>query len=258
MPSLSTTSLLLVENMRVTRSMSKLASQGCAGVIVRRPLSNRTTSTNSGTKPSAKQEASPLKPLVTKPAFSVPHPYKTGFGFVLRGAPRTPEERKRLRKERLAFFRRARAYKRKNLPKFNLRRAPAVADDVPYVREYVDERIGCYRIIPSPALLAPPATNVLGQILHRDTFTVVPEIREHAPPEWDEWRPRCHPDLDPEVDLSMLSVPSMDASGDFHPYHVARCFPILWRRALAEHTCEVRDKKKRSSKACTIGGRHRL
>jgi hypothetical protein len=206
-----------------------------------------------------KPEAPAPRPPVTKPAFSVPHPYKTGFGFFPRGAQRTPEERERLRKERLAFFRRVRAYHRKNLPKIKLRRAPTVASNAPYIREYVCERNGCHRVIPSPALLAPPATNLSGEIIHPETFTVVPEIHEHAPPVWDEWCPTRRPEHDPEVDLSMLFVPPTCSTGGLYSEDVARFFPILWRKALAEHTVEVRVKKmkKTSSKART-SPRHSL
>jgi len=208
-----------------------------------------------------KPEATAPRPPIAKPAFSVPHPYKTGFGFFPRGAQTTPEERERLRKERLAFFCRARVYQRKNLslPKITLRRAPTVASSAPYIREYVSDENGCYRIIPSPALLAPPATNISGQVIHPETFTVVPEVREHAPPVWDEWCPTSRPEYDPAVDVSMLFVPSVSSAGGLYSEDVARFFPILWRKALAEYTVEVRVKKakKPSSKART-GGRRRL
>lgn len=177
----------------------------------------------------------------------------------MRGVPRTPEERERLYKERLAFLRRARAYQRKNLPKFKIRGAPASTYDAPYTREHVSERTGFHRIIPSPSFLAPPATNYCGQVLEPDLFTVVPEIREHTPLKWDLWRPTDRPEYNPKVDESMLFVPSTRSSGEFYPEDMARFFPILWRKALAEYTCEVRIKKqKRSAKARAVGGRRRL
>ncbi|KAH9983077.1 hypothetical protein BJV74DRAFT_989130, partial [Russula compacta] len=249
MPSVSTTSIILAENMRVTRSMSKLAAQGC--MIVRRPLSDRTTSVNTGAPLSVELKPSAPEFPATKPGPSIlrQHPYKASFGFILGGAPRTPEERERLRRERLAFFRRARAHQRKNLPNLRLPRASTVAYDAAYTREYVGRRTGFHRVIPSPALLAPPATNYGGEILDPDTFAIVPEIREHAPPEWDEWCPTPRPEHEEGVDASMLFVPLTSSSGDLYPHDLARYFPVLWRKALAEHTCEIRVKKKRSSKA---------
>jgi hypothetical protein len=199
------------------------------------------------------------KPPAVKPARPVPLPYKTGFGFILRGAPRTPDQRERLHKERVAFLRRARAYQRKNLPRFKIRGLPTITCDAQYTREHVSERTGFHRIIPSPAFLAPPATNYCGQVLEPDMFAVVPEIREHVPPKWDEWRPTNRPEYNPEVDASMLFVPSTRSSGEFYPEDMARFFPILWRKALAEYTCEVRVKKmRRSSKARAVGGLRRL
>lgn len=217
---------------------------------------NRTASANTGAPLSAKRGASTPKPPTAK---LVPLPYyKTGFGFILRGAPRLPEERERLYKGRLAFLRRARAYRRKNLPKFEIHVAPTITCNVQYTREHVGERTSFRRIIPSPAYLAPPATNYRGQVLESDMFTVVPEIREHVPFKWDEWRPTHRPENNPKVDASMLFVPSTSSSGDFYPEDMARFFPVLWRRALAEYRCEVRNKKKRAFKARTVGGRRRL
>ena len=201
------------------------------------------------------------KPPSTKPVLPVPPPYKSGFGFVLKGAPRTPEERERLHKERLAFLRRARVYQqRRDLPKFKIRGAPIIsAYGTQYTREYVSERTGFHRIIPSPALLAPPATDYRGQVLEPDIFTVVPEICEHAPPEWDEWRATPRPEYNPKIDRSMLFVPTTTSSGSFYAEDMARFFPFLWRKALAEHNREVRLKKrKRLSRARAVGGRRRL
>jgi hypothetical protein len=127
------------------------------------------------------------------------------------------------------------------------------------MREYVSERTGLHRIIPSPALLAPPATNYRGQVLELDVFAVVPEIREHAPPKWDEWRATPRPEYYPKIDRSMLFVPTTTPSGDFYAEDMARFFPFLWRKVLAEHKREVRLKKKRRlSWARAVGGRRRL
>ena len=272
MPSLSTTSLLLAENMRVTPSLSKLAVQGCGkpcsssvcssivlnfAAIIRRPLSNRATLVNAGIPFSAKHKQNASKPPPPKPAVSVPLPYKTGFGFIPGGASRTPEERKRLRKERLAFFRRARAYQRKNLPKLKLSCPPAVACEAIYTREFVGRRTSFHRVIPSPALLAPPATNWGGEVLDSDMFVVVPEIRELVPSPWDKWHPTPRPDA--EIDASMLFVPPTTSCGDLYPQDMARYFPAAWHKALEEHAREVRPRrKKRLAKMRTIGGRWRL
>jgi len=277
MPSVSTTSLVLAENMRVTRSMSKLAAQGCgrlcslsvcssivlnlalAAVIIRRPLSNKTTSVNTGIPLFAKRKQNVSKPPPPKPAVSVPLPYKTGFGFILGGAPHTPEERNRLRNERLAFFRRARAYQRNNLPKLKLSCYPAVACEAQYTREYVGRRTSFHRVIPSPALLAPPATNFGGEVLDPDMFVVVPEIRELAPPAWDKWRPTDRAGNGAEINASMLFVPPTDSCGDLYPQDLARYFPVVWRKALEDHGREVLAKrKKRLAKIRTVGGRRRL
>ena len=277
MPSVSTTSLVLTENMRVTRSVSKLAAQGCgklcsssvcssiglnlalAAVIIRRPLSDRTTSVNAGIPLFSKRKQNVSKPPPPKPAVTVPLPYKTGFGFILRGAPRTPEERKRLRNERLAFFCRARAYERNNLPKLKLSCYPAVACEAQYTREYVGRRTSFHRVIPSPALLAPPATNFGGEVLDPDMVVVVPEIRELAPLAWDKWRPTVRPENDAKINASMLFVPPTDSCGDLYPQDLARYFPVVWRKALDEHAREVRTRrKKRLAKVRTVGGRRRL
>ena len=206
--------------------------------------------------------AAPIpKPPSANPVLPAPLPYKTGFGFVLRGAPRTPEERERLHKERLAFLRRAReCQQRRDLPKFKISDAPIVAHGTTqYTREYVSEPTGFHRIIPSPALLAPPATNYRGQVLEPDMFTVVPEIREHAPPKWDEWCATPRPEYNSKIDPSMLFVPTTTSSGDFYAEDLASFFPYLWRKVLAEHNREVRlKKKKRLSRARAVGGRRRL
>lgn len=200
------------------------------------------------------------KPPSAKPVLPTPLPYRSGFGFILRAVPRTPEERERLHKERLAFLRRARAYQRWNLPKFKIRGAPIITYGTQYTREYVSARTG-FRIIPSPALLAPPATNYRGQVLEPDMFTVVPEIREHAPPKWDEWRATPRPEYNLKIDPSMLFVPTTTSSGDFYAEDLARFFPFLWRKVLAEHNREVRLKKKKRlsrKRAVRVGGRRRL
>ncbi|KAI0292135.1 hypothetical protein BC826DRAFT_1186602 [Russula brevipes] len=174
----------------------------------------------------------------------------SSFGFILGRAPRAPEERERLCKERLAFFRRCRAYQqRKYLPKFKLHRAPTNSYDAQYTREYVGQKAHLYRFLPSPALLAPPATDCGGQVLDPDMFVVVPEIREHAPPKWDEWCPTRRPEGDVAIDVSMLFAPAVSSTGGLYPLDFARYFPSLWRKALAEHNCEARRaNKERSSK----------
>jgi len=191
-------------------------------VIVRRPLSNRATSANSGTLLFANHKATAPK-CPTAPSL-----HKTSFGFIPGGAPRTPEERGRLRKERLGFFSRCRAYQNADF----------------------------HRIIPIPAPLVSPAT----QILDPDMFIVVPKIPEHAQPKWDEWHPTRHSEDNNEaIDVSKLWVPATSSSGDFYPDDLARYFPVMWRKALAEHTCEVRrTKKKRPSKVRSADGRRRL
>ena len=201
--------------------------------------------------------AAPMpKPPSAKPVLPAPLPYKSGFGFVLRGASRTPEERERLHKERLAFLRRARASQR--VPKFKIHGAPIITYGTQYTHEYVSERTG-FRIIPSPALLAPPATNYRGQVLEPDMFTVVPEICERGPPKWDEWIATPRPEYNRNIDRSMLFVPTTTSSGDFYAEDMARFFPFLWRKVLAEHKREVRlKKKKRLSWARAVGGRRRL
>jgi hypothetical protein len=217
-------------------------------------------SANSGAPLPAKRAASMPKPPSAKPVLPTPLPYRSGFGFILRAVPRTPEERERLHKERLAFLRRARAYQRWNLPKFKIRGAPIITYGTQYTREYVSARTG-FRIIPSPALLAPPATNYRGQVLEPDMFTVVPEIREHAPPKWDEWRATPRPEYNLKIDPSMLFVPTTTSSGDFYAEDLARFFPFLWRKVLAEHNREVRLKKKKRlsrKRAVRVGGRRRL
>ncbi|KAI0290337.1 hypothetical protein BC826DRAFT_1106469 [Russula brevipes] len=179
-----------------------------------------------------------------------------GFGFIPGGAPCTPEERGRLRKERLGFFSRCRAYQSKTLAKFKLGGAPTNSCDSQYTREYVRQNADIHHIIPIPAPLVSPAT----QILDPDMFIVVPKIPEHAPPKWDEWHPTRHSEDNNEaIDVSKLWVPATSSSGDFYPDDLARYFPFMWRKALAEHTCEVRrTKKKRPSKVRSADGRHRL
>jgi hypothetical protein len=281
MPALSSSSLILAENMRVTRSISKLAAQGygnsslfslliysrtaktrrtLAAVIVRRPLSDRTGSANSEARPSAQRETPFAKPPASKSTISVPAPYKTGFGFTLGGTSRIPEEREHLRKERLAFFRRGRAYRRENLPKIRLFAASTTTSKTRYTRDYVSQHIGFHRVIPSPALLAPPATDFSGQVLTPDMFSLVPEIREHAPLEWDEWQPTPCPEHEPVVDASMLFVPSTSSSGDLSPEDLKRYFPHEWRKAWTSHADndgDVRVGKKLTSKVRGGGSRRR-
>jgi hypothetical protein len=83
--------------------------------------------------------------------------------------------------------------------------------------ENVNERTGFHRVIPSPAFLALPATNRSAQVLEPDTFTVVPEIRECAPPKWNDWRPTHRPEYNPDVDAPILLVPSTRSSSNLYP-----------------------------------------
>ncbi|KAH9989378.1 hypothetical protein BJV74DRAFT_796161 [Russula compacta] len=236
------------------------SSDGNATMIVRRPLSNRTMSADTGAPLSVELKPSAPKSPAAEPGRSILRPHKASFGFIRGGAPRTPEERERLRKERVAFFRRARAHQRKNLPDLKLPRPPTFANDAPYTREYVGQTTGFHRIISRPALLAPPATNYGGQVLDPDAFAILPEIREHTPPLWDEWCPTPRPEHEKGIDASMLFVPQTSSSGDLHPHDLARYFPMLWRKVLAEHwhTREVRVNKKRSSKTRARSGRRRF
>ena len=183
-------------------------------------------------------------------------PYKAGFGFTPGGSPRTPEERERLRKERLAFFRRARAHRwRKNLPTVKVWAASPRRGER-YAREFVDSLTGFRRrIVPSPALLAPPATNCGGRVLPPDTFFLVPGIRELAPLKWDEWRPTRRPGHFRVVDTSMLSVPSTCSSGNLSLDDLKRYFPREWYMARAAKIREFRVGKLR---AAAKGGRLRL
>jgi hypothetical protein len=146
-----------------------------------------------------------------------------------------------------------------NPPKLKVFRVPTIACEAQYTREYVGRRTSFYRVIPSPALLAPPATNYGGQVLHSSLFAVVPEIREHAPPAWDKWCPTDRPKFDASTDASMLFVPPMTPSGDLYAEDLARYFPVVWRKVLADHAREVRGKrKKRLSKVRIVGSRRRL
>jgi hypothetical protein len=227
--------------------------------IVRLPLSNRTTSMNIGAPLlSAKRKQVAPKPPPAKPAVSVPLPYKTGFGFIPAGAPRLPEERERIRKERLAFFHRSCAYRRKNLPKFKFHRVPTFPCEMQYTREYVGQQTDYFRILPSPALLAPPATDFGGQVIDTDTLAVIPGIQLHVPPAWNEWCPTDLPAHDTEVDEAMLFVPPTTPSGGLYAEDLARHFPILWREFLAEHEREVRAQMKRRARVHKAGSRRRL
>ncbi|KAH9068158.1 hypothetical protein EDB83DRAFT_2314684 [Lactarius deliciosus] len=240
MPSPSTTSLILLENRRVTRSMTKLTAQGCAtAVIVRRPLAERTASVNLEAPLPVARKSSP----VNRPAAKPPLPHKAGFGFTLGGSTRTPEERERLRKERLAFFRRGGAYQdRKDLPAVKVWVASASSRDR-YEREFVG-RAGFYRIVPSPAFLAPPATNYRDQVLSPDMFFLVPGVRELAPHEWDEWRPEHNR----VVDASKLFVPLTCSSGNLSPDDLKRYFPREWYTARAAEIRKARVGKKRRAR----------
>lgn len=198
------------------------------------------------------------KPPPAKPAVSIPLPYKTGFGFVPAGVPRLPEERERLHKERLAFLRRSRAYRRKNLPKFKFHHVPTFPCEVLYAREYVGQGTDYFRILPSPALLAPPVTDFDGQVIDTGTLAVIPAIQLHVPPAWNKWCPTDRPAHDAEVDEAMLFVPPTTPSGDLYAEDLARHFPILWREVLAEHEREVRAQMKRRARVHKVGGRRRL
>ncbi|KAH9178409.1 hypothetical protein EDB89DRAFT_1901922 [Lactarius sanguifluus] len=244
MPSPSTTSLILFENRRVTRSMTKLAAQGCG-----------LASVNLEAPPPDVRKSSP----VNRPAPKLPLPYKAGFGFTLGGSARTPEERERLRKERLAFSRKGRAYReRKDLPTVKIWVASASSRDR-YEREFVG-RAGFYRIVPSPALLAPPATNYRDQVLSPDMFFLVPGVRELAPHEWDEWRPTRRPEHNRVVDASKLFVPLTCSSGNLSPDDLKRYFPREWYTARAAEIRKARVGKKRRVRAHAAAkdGRFRL
>jgi hypothetical protein len=280
MPSPSTTSFILFEDRRVTRSITKLAAQGrgeraifssfCFGavvlshtavaVIVRRPLAERTASVNVGAPLPVARKSYVVKPPAAKPVYSLPFPaYKTGFGFTTSGSARTPEERERLRKERLTFFRRGRAFRgRKHFPTIKVWAASAERGES-YEREFVDPQTGCYRIIPSPALLAPPAINIGVLVLSPDMICLAPEIRKLAPHEWDEWRLTHRPELSRVVDPSLLFVRSTNSSGTLFPEDLKRYFPREWLRARVAQIREMPVGKKRRVKVLTVakGGRRR-
>jgi hypothetical protein len=214
---------------------------------------------NIGASLSAKRKQDMPKPPPAKPAISVPLPYKTGFGFIPGGAPRTPKERERLRKDRLAFFRRARVYQRKNLPKIKICRSPTIPSEAQYTREYVGQRTDYFRILPCPALLAPPATSYGGQVIYADNLAIIPEIRLDEPPAWNQWSPTDRPAQDDEVDDSRLFVPPMTPWGDLYAEDLARYFPVVWRKVVAKHEREVRARrKKRMAKIRKVGGRRRM
>ena len=197
---------------------------------------------------------------VGKPSCSLPLSYKAGFGFTLGGPTCTPTRRERLRKERVEFFRRGRAYReRKDLPTVKVWAASASCGER-YEREFVCARSGFRRIVPSPALLAPPATNYGGQVLSPDTYFLVPEIREVAPPEWDEWRPTRRPEHSLAVDTSMLFVPPTASSGNLSPDDLKKYFPHGWRTARAMEVRKFRVGKKRrvKTRAAAKDGRRRL
>lgn len=198
-----------------------------------------------------------VKPPASKPVCSLLFPYKAGFGFTPSGTPRTPEERERLRKERLAFFRRVRAYqRRKDLPTIKVW-ASAASRGKRYEREFVDTRTSFHRNVPSPALLAPPATNYCGQVLSPGMFCLVPAICELAPHGWDEWRPTRRPEHFLVADPSMLFVPSTNSFGTLFLDDLKRHFPREWYRARVVKIREVPVGKKRRVQV-HVGGRHRL
>jgi hypothetical protein len=214
---------------------------------------------NIGAPLSAKRKQNIPKPPPAKPAVSVPLPYKTGFGFIPASAPRMPEERERLRKERLAFFRRSCAYQRKNLPKFKVHRVPTFPYGAQYTRDYVGLRTDYFRILPTPALLAPPATDYGGQIIDTDTLAIIPGIQLHVPPAWDKWCPTGRPAHDTEADEAMLFVPPTTPSGDLYAEDLARYFPVVWREVLAEYQREVRaQRERRVAEVRKVGDRCRL
>ena len=228
-------------------------------MIVRRPLAERRASVNIEAPLPVARKFYVVKPPAAKPVCSLPFPYKAGFGFTPSISPRTPEERERLRKERLAFFRRGRAYRgRDGLPRVKVWTASERGER--YEREFVDTRTGFYRLVPSPALLAPPATNYGGRVLSPDMFCLVPEVRELAPHEWDEWRPTRRPEHSRVVDPSMLFVPSTDSSGTLFPEDLKRYFPREWYRARVAMIREVPVGRKRRAKVLTAakGGRRRF
>ncbi|KAF8274759.1 hypothetical protein EI94DRAFT_1869742 [Lactarius quietus] len=245
----STTSFILFENRRVARPTIKLAAQGCAAVIVRRPLAERMASVNVEAPLPVARKSYVVKKPADKLVCSLPFPYKAGFGFTPSGSPRTSEERERLRTERLAFLRRGRAYRgRKDQPTIKVWAGSALREEK-YEREFVDTRTGFHRIVPNPALLAPPATNYGGQVLSPDMFCLVPEVRELAPHEWDEWRPTRRPEHFRVDDPFMLFVPSTNSSGTLFPDDLKRYFPREWYRARVAKIREVPVGKKHRVKA---------
>jgi hypothetical protein len=203
-----------------------------------------------------------VKPLAAKPVFSLPFTaHKAGFGFTPSGSARTPGERERLRKERLAFFRRGRAFMgRKRFLAIKVSTASAERGES-YEREFVDPQTGFYRIVPNPALLAPPVTNSGGLVLSPDMSCLVPEIRKLAPHEWDEWRPTHGPEHSRVVDPSLLFVRSTNSSGTLFPEDLKRYFPREWLRARVAQIREMPVGRKRRVKVLTAakgGRRHRL
>jgi hypothetical protein len=229
-----------------------------AAVIVRRPLSLsvRTVSADLKARPGARRETPLSNHSTSKSTTSALAPY-TGFGFILGGAPRTPDEREHLRRERLAFFRRGRDYRRKDIPMIRLFAASATTPRTQYTREYVGRHTSFHRVVPSPTLLVPPATNYCGQVLTPDMVSLVPEIREHAPFEWDEWHPTRRPEHSPVTDRSMLFVPSTSSFSNLSLKDQKRYFPQMSHSSHADHGCNVRAGKTRLSKVHR-GGRRRL
>ncbi|KAI0261513.1 hypothetical protein BC834DRAFT_845531 [Gloeopeniophorella convolvens] len=253
MPSIPT-SFILAENRRVTRSMSKAAAQCNAAIIVRRPLVPKLTFSDVAVKSKAKRSGKSTGEAVpAKPSAQVKYPFKSGFGFTAGAiSRRTPERRERLRKERIAFSRRAREFHRKEaLPKIEVSVETVRQGVTPYRREYVGKCNKFFRKLPSPASLAPPATNFHGQIIASDKFNTVPEIREHAPEEWDKFLPTRRPEESPVRN---------NASGDFSDEDFKRFYPREWRliQLLSIRPIRVGKKRKSKSKSKTHRRRRRI
>ena len=205
-----------------------------------------------------------VNPPTAKPVCSLPlafPAYKAGFGFTPSGSRRNPEERERLRKERLAFFRRGRVFRgRKDLPTIKVWAAGVKRGKrYGYRAEFVDPQTGPCRIVPSPGFLAPPVTNPSGLVFSPDMFCVMPEVRKLPPHKWDEWRPTRRPEHSRMIDRSMLFVPSTNSSGNLFPEDMKRYFPREWFRARVAKIREMPVGKKRRVKVLTAakGGRHR-